>query len=123
MQSAGVEFRYADNKKYTFTHIKTWIIDDRVCVSTGNWSFTSFTKNREFIFCTPDIRILADIEEIFLSDFRGVRPYFPLGLDAHIGLAPDHMRPWLETHLSQANKRIIIYNQSITDPDMLAFLE
>lgn len=64
------------NDKFTFTHMKMWIIDTVWCVSTGNWAYSSFTKNREFIYCSSDESILRSLEEIFLSDFEHIRPIF-----------------------------------------------
>jgi cardiolipin synthase len=123
LQNAGVEFSYAENQRYKFTHIKTWIIDDRWCISTGNWSYTSFTKNREFIYCSSDTSLLRDIEEIFHSDFHHIRPYFPWWIDPRIWLAPENIRPWLKHILWNAKKEIIVYNQSISDPEMIHFFE
>ncbi len=123
LKAAGVAFSYADNHRYTFTHIKTWIVDDEWCVSTGNWSYTSFTKNREFIYCSSDVSILHDLEKIIESDFQGVRPYFPNGLDPRIGLSHENIRPWLLSHIQSAKKEIIVYNQSITDEEILKNLE
>jgi hypothetical protein len=77
LKDADISVKYANNREYTFTHIKIWMIDDLWCVSTGNWAYTSFTKNREFIFCSRDIALYKNLEEIFLSDFSYVRPYFP----------------------------------------------
>ncbi len=123
LQDAGIDFSYADNHRYTFTHIKTWVIDDRWCISTGNWSFTSFTKNREFIYCSFDVSLLHDIEEIIQSDFKHERPYFPDGLDSRIGLSPENIRPWLISHIQKAKNDIIVYNQSITDQEILTLLK
>lgn len=123
LKSSHVGFSYADNHRYTFTHIKTWIIDDRWCISTGNWSYTSFTKNREFMYCSYDSSILHDIEEIIQSDMKHVRPYFPEGLDTRIGLSPENLRPWITSRIMNANTEIIVYNQTITDSEILSRLK
>ena len=123
LKAADIAFSYADNHRYTFTHIKTWIIDTEWCVSTGNWSYTSFMKNREFIYCSNDTSLLKNFEEIIQSDFHHVRPYFPDGLDSHIGLSPENIRPWLLSYIQNAQKEIIVYNQTITDPEILKNLE
>jgi phosphatidylserine/phosphatidylglycerophosphate/cardiolipin synthase-like enzyme len=75
LEEAQIDAVFASDA-FTFTHMKMWIIDDEWCVSTGNWSYTSFTKNREFIFCSNDESILHSLEEIFLSDFLHKRPLF-----------------------------------------------
>jgi phosphatidylserine/phosphatidylglycerophosphate/cardiolipin synthase-like enzyme len=118
LRLAGIPVEYTWDR-YTFTHMKLWLLDDTWCVSTGNWSYTTFTKNREFTFCSEDAMMLKDMEEIFRSDERHARPYFPDGLDSRIGISPDTMRPYLQRHLREAQKSIIVYNQSITDDDIL----
>ena len=123
LRSASIPFAYADNHNYSFTHIKTWIIDDRWCVSTGNWTYTSFTKNREFIYCSNDIPILHDLVEIFDADFRHVNPYLPDWLDHRIGLASENIRPWIYQRLDNAQKTIILYNQTISDESILTLLK
>lgn len=123
IRDAGIDFSYADNHRYTFTHIKTWIIDDRWCISTGNWSYSSFTKNREFIYCSDDTPILQNLEEIIRADFQHIRPYFPEWLDPRIGLSPENMRSLLISVIQDAKKEIILYNQSITDEKILSLLK
>ena len=54
LQTARIPVVFADNRRYTFTHAKFWIVDNEWCLSTGNWSYTTFTKNREFIYCSDD---------------------------------------------------------------------
>jgi polyphosphate kinase len=88
-------------------------------VSTGNWSYTTFTKNRDFSFCSGDRDILTDLEEIFLADFSHKRPFFPGGLDPRIGLSPENIRPWLYEHFESAKKSIIVFNQSVTDTEII----
>ncbi len=122
LKNADVSFRYADNHRYTFTHIKMWMIDNSVCVSTGNWSYTSFTKNREFIYCTYDDDVINDMEEIFLSDFRYVRPYFPDWLHPAIWLAPENIRTWIYDELKKAKHKIILYNQTVSDDSLISEL-
>jgi phosphatidylserine/phosphatidylglycerophosphate/cardiolipin synthase-like enzyme len=91
-------------------------------VSTGNWSYTSFTENRDFLFCSSDRSIQEDLEEIFLADTEKIRPFFSGGLDHRIGLAPESLRPWLQERILSAKKEILVYNQSITDAKFLELL-
>lgn len=54
------------------------------CVSTGNWSYSTFTKNRDFFTCGYDKNILENLEEIFLADTLQEKPLFPHGLDRRL---------------------------------------
>lgn len=105
---------------FSFTHMKLWIIDYTWCISTWNWSYTSFTKNREFIFCSTDISILEALEEIFLSDFKHLPPVFlDSWLDSRIGLAPLNLRKFITENLETAKSEVLIYNQTVSDSDII----
>jgi phosphatidylserine/phosphatidylglycerophosphate/cardiolipin synthase-like enzyme len=78
LSKVGISTKYT-SENFTFTHMKLWFIDRMWCVSTGNWSYTSFTKNREFIFCSEDILAMKSLEEIFLSDYQYRTPNFQSG--------------------------------------------
>ena len=118
-----IEVVYADNVRYTFTHAKMWIIDDRWCVSTGNWSYSTFTKNRDFIYCAEDSLLMKYFEEIFLSDFKHIVPYFTLWIDPRLWLSPTNMRSWILDNIWKAKKNLYIYNQTISDEGILNLLE
>lgn len=111
------------NSDYAFTHMKMWIIDNEWCVSTGNWSYSTFTKNREFTFCSSDPSILQSLEEIFLADYKHLPPIFQsTWMDKRIGLAPWNMRDFLEKNIKDAKNEIILYNQSVSDEKILKLL-
>ena len=121
-RSHSIQAEYSSDD-FAFTHMKLWIIDNLWCVSTGNWSYSSFTKNREFIFCSTDESILLSLEEIFLSDFKHIPPVFSKQwLDARIWLAPFNLRDFLNKQIFSAKNEIIAYNQSISDPEILKIL-
>ncbi len=122
-QNAWIEVTYADNTRYSFTHAKMWIIDDGWCVATGNWSYSTFTKNRDFIYCGKDTSLMKNFEEVFLSDFRHVSPYFSWWIDPRLWLSPDNMRSWIWDTIEKTKKNIYIYNQTISDKEILSMLE
>jgi hypothetical protein len=68
LKEAAIPVIYADNHRYSFTHAKFWIIDDSYSISTGNWTASFFTKNREYIYSDKDILTLAFLEQIFIAD-------------------------------------------------------
>lgn len=107
------------NPEYTFTHAKFWIIDAQFCISTGNWSYTSFTKNREFFFCSENASIRKNLKEIFLSDYDYKTVYFSSWIHQNLALSPENMRPWLLSELQKTKKSLLVMNQSIEDPEMI----
>lgn len=118
-----IDVVYADNSRYAFTHAKMWIIDDRWCIATGNWSYSTFTKNRDFIYCADDAALLQNFEEIFLSDFRHVSPYFSWWIDSRLWLSPKNMRSWILENINTTKKNLYIYNQTISDSEVLSALD
>lgn len=122
LRDAGVKVVFSSNKNFTFTHTKFWLIDDTWCFSTGNWSYSTFTKNREFFTCSPDQSILHNLETLFESDFDYRVPYFSRLLDPRLGIAPENMRSWLLKKLSLAKNSLYIYNQTVTDDEITRLL-
>lgn len=64
----NIPLTFSDTERYAFMHAKVWIRDTTACISTGNWTRSFFVKNREFVFCTDDVRVLDFIERLFVSD-------------------------------------------------------
>lgn len=122
LENAKIPVKYADNSRYTFTHAKFWMIDDVWYMSTGNWAYSSFKNNRNYIYCSTDVWIYGNLKEIFLSDFSHEKPLFSSGMDSRMLLSPVNMRYWIEDRLKNAKKTIYIYNQSVTDPEVLDLL-
>lgn len=123
LKKEWIEVVYADNARYSFTHAKMWIVDNQWCISTGNWSYSTFTKNRDFIYCAEDNALMKNFEEVFLSDFQHISPYFPVWIDPRLWLSPENMRSWISDELEKSKKNLYIYNQTISDTEILAILE
>lgn len=122
LSGAQIPVVYADNTRYTFTHAKYWLIDDTFCIATGNWTYTSFTKNRDMILCDRSPLPLSNLASLFVSDFEHKKPIFPDGLDERLGISSIQMRPWLTNFIAQSKHTLYIYDQSITDPSLLDLL-
>lgn len=120
---ASIPIVYADNSRYTFTHTKFWLIDDRWCIATGNLTYSSFTKNRDMIYCASDSLTHQNLTSLFLADFEHKKPIFLEGFDVRLGISSVNMRPWLEKNMEDSKNILFVYNQTITDPDMLSFFE
>jgi cardiolipin synthase A/B len=68
LTSAGIDVVYADGYRYTFTHAKFFILDDEFYISTGNLTYSLFTKNRDIIYRSYDSQILDFLSAVFLAD-------------------------------------------------------
>jgi phosphatidylserine/phosphatidylglycerophosphate/cardiolipin synthase-like enzyme len=64
-------FYETDDQYFSFMHAKYMIIDDIWIIATANWTRSSFSSNREFFIIGNDALILADLRNIFETDFNG----------------------------------------------------
>ena len=69
-EEAGIEVQWSDPLEYSLNHSKLLIIDERVYVSTGNFSYSMFKSNRDFLFSFSKKNIVEQFEKLFLLDFR-----------------------------------------------------
>gem|GEM_PF-2045825 len=69
MRENHISVKYTDNNRYVFTHAKFWLIDEDYYISTGNWTRSFFTKNREYIYRGSDESTRKFLEKIFQVDF------------------------------------------------------
>ncbi len=123
LQWAWVPVVFSDNKKYTFTHAKFWIIDDSYCVSTGNFTYSAFQKNRDIIVCDQDRNVLSVLEEVYRADEAHVLPLFSGPVPLNIGMSPLNMRSRLVHYIQSAHTSISVYVQSLSDRGILNLLE
>jgi hypothetical protein len=120
--SAKIPVMYADTYRYTFTHAKFWVVDDRFFISTGNLTRSFFEGNRDFIFSSSDRASLDFLEQVFLADFahEGIDK---ARIPSHLVLSPIDAREKTEMILRSAKKEIIVYTQTLEDPAIKDILE
>lgn len=113
---------YADNNRYSFTHAKFWIIDDRYSISTGNWTASFFTKNREYIYTGDDKGTLTFLQEIFLADFSHMGYKSITDIPSHIVISPLDARMKIEKLIRSTQKDITLYIQTLDDEHILSLI-
>jgi len=115
LQSSGVSVSWNNADPYTLNHSKLLIVDDRVFLSTGNYSHATFAQNREFFLTTIDSDIVSAFVDIFQADFS----HTPIHI-AHpnILLSPYSSRMIYETLLSSAKKSIHMYAYNFSDTNI-----
>ena len=114
---------YADNNRYSFTHAKFWIIDDIYSISTGNWTASFFTKNREYIYSGKDRWTLLFLEEIFLSDVKHLGYKDTLKIPSQIVISPLNARERIEDLINSTQENIIFYVQTLDDEHILWLIQ
>ncbi len=122
LKEANIRVVYADNHRYSFTHAKFWIIDNTYSISTGNWTASFFTKNREYIYSAIDIATLRFLENIFTADSTHMGYKDISGIPSHIVMSPLDARSKIETLILSTEKSIIIYVQTLDDEHILALI-
>jgi len=111
-EEAGLDVKWSDPLNYSLNHSKMLIIDDSTYVSTGNFSYSLFTKNRDFMIEIRDESLNKKFEELFFIDYNeevgGV-------IDSKIVLSPDNSRDKMTNMLLSARESIDFYFPYIND--------
>jgi phosphatidylserine/phosphatidylglycerophosphate/cardiolipin synthase-like enzyme len=120
LKHEGVAVIWADEVQQNFNHAKYLIVDDFVFVSTGNFTNTSFHKNREFLVGTSDVSIVSFMDALFDADYNR----FPFrSTHPSLYISPIDARKKIEYYLKNAKKHIRVYAVSFTDEQLLVLLE
>jgi cardiolipin synthase len=122
LKNAEIPVVYADNYRYTFTHAKFFLIDDTYFISTGNWTKSFFTSNRDIIFVdiTDEVRLF--LEKLFLADFAHRAFLDEREIPDFIVLSPIDARRKIEDIVDTTKKSISVYVQTLTDTSVLSQL-
>ena len=123
LKDAWISVVYADNDRYSFTHAKFWIIDDTYSISTGNWTASFFSKNREYIYSSTDKTTLRFLEEIFISDSTHMGYKKIHEIPTHIVISPLDARKKIENLLYQTQNRLTIYVQTLDDEHIISIID
>jgi cardiolipin synthase A/B len=122
LKEAGIWVVYADNHRYSFTHAKFWIIDDTYSISTGNWTVSFYTKNREYIYTGIDSVTLHFLEDIFTADSTHMGYKYISRIPSYIVMSPLNARTQLEALISSTQKNLTIYVQTLDDEHILSLI-
>ncbi len=112
LKEAGIDVLWSNPENYSLNHTKLLLIDGIGIVSTGNLSYSTFSKNRDLFLMFDDPDLYHLIREIFLADFAWNTsiPYHP-----NILVSPDSSRHKIQTLIHHASDSIDIYMQYLQD--------
>lgn len=108
----NIIWSYPDN--YALNHSKMLIIDDTSFVSTGNFTYSTFTKNRDIFISSKDAQLVSELVAIFHYDFRWTRLWSD---HPNIITSPQNSRDKMTKLIRSAEKNIQIYFPYINDDD------
>lgn len=119
LEKSGISVQWSDTKNYALNHAKLLIIDQEAIISTGNMSYSTFTKNRDFFISTFDVDIVATLSQLFYNDFHWIKtsPYHP-----NIILSPEYSRSKISQMFQEAEKSIFMYFQYLQDDNLESLL-
>ena len=119
LQAAAIDVRWADGRKYVYTHAKFFLIDDSYIIMTANMTHSAFVANREFYLRGADTGIFATLLRIFRADLahEDIAVTHP-----NLVISPLDARSKLEGLLQSAKKDIRIYAETFDDDHLESLL-
>jgi phosphatidylserine/phosphatidylglycerophosphate/cardiolipin synthase-like enzyme len=106
---------------FFLTHAKFIVIDgEKVIVLTGNLTYSSFTKNREFGIILNDEKKASELEDLFKKDWA--RQKYENN-DPGLVVSPIDSRVKIENALKSAKSSIKIWEQEVDDPSIIDILK
>jgi phosphatidylserine/phosphatidylglycerophosphate/cardiolipin synthase-like enzyme len=113
-QDAGVNVVWSDPLNYSLNHSKLLLIDEKAYISTGNFSYSLFKYNRDFLVSFTDSEFLESLEKLFLQDFN----HQNIGVyHESLVLSPEYSRFKLTSLLQGSQESVKFYFPYIADDD------
>jgi len=119
LKKAWINIIWSDKSDYAFNHSKILLIDNLSIISTWNYSYSTFTKNRDFFIFTSDQKIYEKLKINFYNDFnhKKINVY-----DNNLIFSPNTSRIKFEKMFNFANKNIKMYFQYMKDDELVNLL-
>jgi len=112
LTKAWIDVVWSNKQNYSFNHTKILLIDDLSIISTGNYSYSTFTKNRDFFIFTKEKNINTKLKENFLNDYNWLKINI---FDENLIFSPNSSRIQFEKFFNYANSDIKMYFQYFKD--------
>lgn len=116
LQKGGVRVKWASGA-FKHHHEKSMVVDDRVAlISTFNFTYSSFTKNREYAILTTEPQVVADVAAIFDADWqaRDVK----LSSDSPLVLSPNNSRERITALIQGAQHTLWLEEATLLDDEI-----
>jgi cardiolipin synthase len=111
---AGVDVIWSDPLNYSLNHSKLLLIDDSAYISTGNFSYSLFRYNRDFLVKFTRVDFVERLEQLFLQDFEHKNIWV---YHENLVLSPEYSRKKLTSLLQNAQENIDFYFPYIADDE------
>jgi cardiolipin synthase len=116
LENAGIDIRWS-NPTFTFSHIKTFVIDQKVAIIMNlNLTRSAFRGNREFGVVTTNSAAVRTAVEIFEADWaRSAEPD-----PGPLVVSPSNSRGELIALIDSANESLDIYAEVMRDREVMS---
>ena len=112
LEKAGIDVRWSDPLNYSLNHSKLLIIDDITYISTGNFSYSLFKNNRDFLLQLWKWEVSEKLSELFFLDYTHELSWV---FQKNLVISPYNSRQKIEFLLRHAEKTIDFYFPYIQD--------
>jgi len=116
LKKEWINIVWSDKSDYSFNHSKVLLIDSLSIISTGNYSYSTFTKNRDFFIITSDKNIYLKLKENFNNDFKWDKKNI---YDDNLIFSPNSSRIKIEKMFNSAKQNIKMYFQYMKDDNLV----
>ena len=112
----NISFYETDSSYFTFMHAKYMIIDDMWIISTGNWTRSTFSSNRDFFVFWENTIIMQDLKDLFERDLLDKAWNWH---DSRILVWPTNARERILQFVHSSIHEIDIYMPELTDTGII----
>lgn len=111
-QNAWLDVKWSDPLNYSLNHAKMMIIDEKVYISTWNFSYSLFKYNQDFLVSVENTDFIEKLEALFIWDFehKNIGVY-----DTNLVISPSDSRFKLEQLVLSAKESVRFYFPYIAD--------
>lgn len=113
-QEAWINVKWSDPLNYSLNHSKLLMIDSKAYISTGNFSYSLFKYNRDFLISFTQREFLESLEQLFIQDFEHNNVWV---YHENLVLSPSYSRDKMTKLIENAQKNIDFYFPYIADDD------
>ncbi len=119
LQKAWIDIVWSDSNNYSYNHSKLLIIDELSIISTGNYSYSTFTKNRDLFIFTKDKNLRSKLIKNFSNDYTSIKTNI---FDENLIFSPKTSRVKFEKLFDNAKENIKMYFQYLKDEELITKL-
>jgi len=112
LEESGVRVVWSNPKNYSLNHAKFILVDNLAIVSTWNFTYSTFTKNRDLFITTSQDDIVESLGQIFAADFAWEKISI---YHDNLVISPTDSREKFRILFEEAKESIDLYFQYIQD--------